>query len=684
MDINDPNREGNPPPASSLVHHVEDSRFHTLENESAENLGPSQIHFRMTPGNSSAGISHVPILHRNLQDNPDTVRDMTGAFLSHDQTIAVNSDSAVSGTTQFNSFESSLIDRSPLHTRGNITGELQSSSQVSPADGTQLGFCAPLFNEFHWQQIHGNFVHHGVSTSDHRDSMIGNNIMTNVVRPDIPHSSEKLDGSFLKLGLGVDTMDAFQSSSNVQGRGISNHDGVDTGTHTNIPYVPQASENLSNLSHNMGGWTWSNNDSNVINSSNSSSPFNMSQTPQGNMQYFLAMPNDSILRVGHNSDARYANIDPYSGFHGYSGIATRSCSSIQVDLPNNEQACPSRVVPRPPSVIPRPYESPVQCLHSYPNNFNKAPAESYMVSSAAIESRPASSTPAGFMDNRQGWPFRVMPRPTTSIQRPSGSYPFQLHQGYHNISFPLESSTVTPAVGTVKHKAMHDQPGQSLKFIDSGIVQYDKGLHGPADKRRRVQPPKDDQTQGRQQIVQSANNLLAPALNSVRSTSLAERRAVTQAISRNPPLPQVKPIPVPDISKLLRTTNIPRGRRGRKGNSQPTATTPPITSKRFTPQSSTAPSLSVRQTDPVHHIKWKGFVEESPQRKKEKCGLCKMNIEPVPIGSWSQTSSHQKPAVLPCRHTFHADCLELITTKEQSKDPPCISCALGDVPSPPK
>nr|DAD45430.1 TPA_asm: hypothetical protein HUJ06_003660 [Nelumbo nucifera] len=174
------------------------------------------------------------------------------------------------------------------------------------------------------------------------------------------------------------------------------------------------------------------------------------------------MPNDNILGVGHNSNARYANIDPYSGFYGYSGIATRSCSSIQVDVSRNEQACPSRVLPRPPSVISRPYESPMQHAHSSLNNFNKAPAESSMVSSAVIASRPASSTPAGFMDNKQGWPFRVVPRPTTSIQRPSGSDPIQLHQGYHNINFPLESSMVTPAVGTVKHKAIHDQSGAWL------------------------------------------------------------------------------------------------------------------------------------------------------------------------------------------------------------------------------
>ncbi|CAN4088603.1 unnamed protein product [Withania somnifera] len=76
-------------------------------------------------------------------------------------------------------------------------------------------------------------------------------------------------------------------------------------------------------------------------------------------------------------------------------------------------------------------------------------------------------------------------------------------------------------------------------------------------------------------------------------------------------------------------------------------------------------------------VKQQGF-EEPAQPVGEKCLLCKRDVAFNPEGPFSQPSVPPPVAVLPCGHVFHDHCLQLITPQDQSKNPPCIPCALGE------
>ncbi|KAF7123551.1 hypothetical protein RHSIM_Rhsim12G0185500 [Rhododendron simsii] len=68
-----------------------------------------------------------------------------------------------------------------------------------------------------------------------------------------------------------------------------------------------------------------------------------------------------------------------------------------------------------------------------------------------------------------------------------------------------------------------------------------------------------------------------------------------------------------------------------------------------------------------------------PQPIGQKCMLCKRDLSFTPEGPVHQPTVPPSVAVLPCGHTFHDNCLQTITPEDQSKDPPCIPCAIGEI-----
>ncbi|KAL3511999.1 hypothetical protein ACH5RR_024716 [Cinchona calisaya] len=91
-----------------------------------------------------------------------------------------------------------------------------------------------------------------------------------------------------------------------------------------------------------------------------------------------------------------------------------------------------------------------------------------------------------------------------------------------------------------------------------------------------------------------------------------------------------------------------------------------------------APATLPPSTPASPHIRWAGFDSPPPQPSGQRCMLCKRDLSFTPEGPVYQPSITPAAAVLPCGHTFHDLCLQNITPEDQSKDPPCIPCAIGE------
>ncbi|KAJ9559497.1 hypothetical protein OSB04_004657 [Centaurea solstitialis] len=88
--------------------------------------------------------------------------------------------------------------------------------------------------------------------------------------------------------------------------------------------------------------------------------------------------------------------------------------------------------------------------------------------------------------------------------------------------------------------------------------------------------------------------------------------------------------------------------------------------------------VPVKTAPIVAHIAWKD-PDGTPQLTGHKCLLCKRDLSLTSEGAVYQPVPPPPVAVLPCGHTFHDQCLQNITPQDQSKDPPCIPCAIGDI-----
>ncbi|XP_061373114.1 uncharacterized protein LOC133315495 [Gastrolobium bilobum] len=72
------------------------------------------------------------------------------------------------------------------------------------------------------------------------------------------------------------------------------------------------------------------------------------------------------------------------------------------------------------------------------------------------------------------------------------------------------------------------------------------------------------------------------------------------------------------------------------------------------------------------------YEDKTPEPIGYKCLLCKRDLSYTSEGPIFQPPVPPAAAVLSCGHTFHEYCLERITPDDQSKDPPCIPCALPE------
>ncbi|XP_041990686.1 uncharacterized protein LOC121741828 isoform X1 [Salvia splendens] len=139
--------------------------------------------------------------------------------------------------------------------------------------------------------------------------------------------------------------------------------------------------------------------------------------------------------------------------------------------------------------------------------------------------------------------------------------------------------------------------------------------------------------------------------------------------------PQVAPIILPHPPLKRKATGNPIALSSQRRKKIPqSAISDSLPQQRQTTPAITAPIHS--PTAPLQ-VKWKGF-EEPLEPTGQRCLLCKRDLSFTAEGLMYQPTAPPPVAVLPCGHTFHDRCLQLITPEDQLKIPPCIPCVVGD------
>ncbi|XP_010549617.1 PREDICTED: uncharacterized protein LOC104820741 [Tarenaya hassleriana] len=116
---------------------------------------------------------------------------------------------------------------------------------------------------------------------------------------------------------------------------------------------------------------------------------------------------------------------------------------------------------------------------------------------------------------------------------------------------------------------------------------------------------------------------------------------------------------------------------------------PPRSTNELSPEPSTSSSreemeLNVEMLDTTE---WRNQRYSGSSTTTQKCGICKKLLsQKSPWSSYRIMRSGDMPAagILPCCHTYHVECLDQVTQKAQTRDPPCPVCskAIGSMEEP--
>lgn len=687
---------------------------------------------------NSGGMS---FLHRPVSAFPCPEGDMNRLYQSYTHDNRAIAENLMDGATHFNNFQSPQIDQNFLTGKVNAAGGFQMNreggeactgdeyrSQIS-RDFVNLAGSNPglyhtpgnrelgIGNSSMVGAVNSNFQEHmdgsfltlgigGNREAGYKSIVYGNEIndqserlvfpqlnashgqKTNITSSNPVHN---MAGSFSSLQNNVGGFSSL--GHNIGGRTSSNNDlggsvfpqlNISFGQTTNrssLNPVHNVDDHFSswqndvgeflNPTHNMGVWASSNNDFGAMCGTNAEHHFpslcHTLQTPQVDGQQYLPMPNNRNLGLGVNIDPQSANIDPY-GFQGYPASATRPISSSQVGvldfgLPSlsellAESAKTKRIIAQP---------TPDQLQERYMNLRNFSPG-------------PSMASPS------------VWGIEGTTRQEQSGEL------------FPTyEGSATSTFEGHPFQKRREVQPALQL-FPPNEVIAAQATEGGLFPKRIGVQSASNlGRTQDRCP-VQSTKDLLGPAFTAGQGITVAKGNGLPCRDHHGQPLADGQVIPVAQGNVLSQTTNVfdaPSRKRSavqtpqaapyvprRKTRPQPSIR-PSIPFPAPMPRPSISPSIPLRarlpqpSTNPfvpssaAPHVKWQGF-DGSPELSGLKCLICKRDVSYAPEGHIFQPAIPPAVAVLPCGHIFHDHCLQLITPKDQSKDPPCIPCAIGE------
>lgn len=278
-----------------------------------------------------------------------------GVHQSTNNDYIMSADNFMNDGTGACSFQNPQASRNIMLMRGNAAGGYQMNRKGGEENSSNINK----------PQSNINFVGHGRPMLHHTQNNNQNNgeIKTDnsakVVNADQYGCLEKIDGSFLSLGLGDNTearskpyFSTRELPSKLEEAAFPNLRTSHAG-HAARSYLghnlgvsfPNSQNNagLSIPSHNSGGST-SGYDVGVVRVANtglSSSPFHILRTPQVDMQQNICNPSIRNLGPVSKGDAAYGNFVPYKGFRGdqpapsgaYSSSPTAHANSRQIILP---------------------------------------------------------------------------------------------------------------------------------------------------------------------------------------------------------------------------------------------------------------------------------------------------------------------------------------------------------------
>ncbi|XP_059457894.1 uncharacterized protein LOC132187563 isoform X1 [Corylus avellana] len=515
-----------------------------------------------------------------------------------------------------NSLQKPQIDRKLENMSSSSAGVIQMITQDGEA--TDSSICMP--------QLRSNFINHGVSkpvlshNPDGEELGIKNSVMISGVESNY---TENLDGSFLNLGVGGNTEAISQSI--VSDRNITGSTGrvIPPQFNTSLTQkVKSSSLNhglnkvglISSFQNNVGGMPTL-----VHNVGGSTSCNNdlevMSATSTGcSSSPSCVLQTPRIDKLHHVSTSRNMNLGL-----GVRGNWDARFSNVD---PNHE-------------------------VQGYP----------------VISTKPLVSSQPGMPDPGQGWAtgLPLLPSLIRSTTQPASDHPLKCY---------LESSIASPSTGLAGSTPMQGKSGRLGRPKAIGPVQFSKiepasttGQGIPGYERNLTAQTSSDLVGP--SLKRSATGLLAAAIPSRRRKTRKPRPSIP------PSVPTLSPS-IPSLPNLAQTASAPPPP---QITSAPSCLPHPGTI--VSSQLNKAPPLPPLPQTTASHIKWKGF-NQTPQPIGGKCFLCKRNLSFTPDGPFFQPANPPAAAVLPCTHTFHEHCLQLITPEDQASNPPCIPCAIGE------
>ncbi|XP_042506037.1 uncharacterized protein LOC122082495 isoform X2 [Macadamia integrifolia] len=659
MEKIDLNLVDSPPKTPAPMGYDEANKTYIIENELPMTLQDSFHHIGTTHGNTNMRFDQRPFLYRP--------RPIYPLSLGMDNTcqpygLGVNDCNVMSGAALLNSLNSPQFDRSSIGVGSSTAAELRTNSQVGTAFATGIVPNAHHFNHVHRPQLSRNVSFEGnppflYQSPDCGYSMVGGN-GTSVVRSDkapvVHHSHDhgesficdnvmtncaQLDNLYVDDGIAAE----FRTNSQIAMASCANlNSNASHGPHIHKNFLTVGGNRpVLDKGHNHRYSATGNNFMTRGGQSDNLFPEKIDGTflsikPGGSTGF---QPNDQAGGISFNiarnvatqpdifrraqPDDKLLSLSHNGGNDSWS--ANNSCV-FNADA----NSSPFNIFQTPSSIM----------QHNFPPHYsrNLKPGESAHARCtitdpyggfhgySAITSRPTSSTQAGLPNVDHSLLSRVAPISGTSV-RTNGLGLMQRHQGYGNsVEGCSSESTDHRLVGDQRYMTGKYQSGKPMTTNKVSISKAANAFHRLADMGR-MQPANIGQP------LTADKGIVAEGGNGI--SGLADKRTQIQPDNRG--------------SSSL-------SYQGKPGSSQGSRL------------AQSAKDVGVAVThDPV----------EPYHSVAEKCAICKRDLIFSPTGPLAVPSVCPAVAVLPCGHTFHDECVQRITPKEQAEEPPCIPCAIG-------